>query len=362
MAVTIALAGDTMLGRGVAEVLARPEPRPLFTPAVRRAVADADLFLLNLECCVSDRGAPVDLPGKAFFFRAPPRAVDVLVDLGVDAVSLANNHALDYGPDALLDTRDLLGQAGIRTAGAGATAGEARAPLIMEAGGLRLGLLAVTDHPAEYAAATDRPGVAHADLWNEGVPDWLTDAIRTLHGEADLALVSVHWGPNMTTRPVPHVRRAATALTAAGADLVLGHSAHVFHGFTRQVLFDLGDFVDDYAVHPALRNDLGLLWLVTLDTSGVRRTEAVPIALDCCHTRIADQAECVWIIDRLTDVCAELGTSVTAQEGRPTVVWPRWTDGPCPAGPPGVGLEQWKAVETARDGPAYGRGGRRRTR
>lgn len=323
MAVTIALAGDTMLGRGVAERLSHRQPRPLFTPAVHRAVADADLFLLNLECCVSDRGAPVDLPGKAFFFRAPPRAADVLAGLGVDAVSLANNHAHDFGPEALLDTRDLLARAGIRVVGAGATAHEARAPLIMEVGGLRTGLLAVTDHPAEYAADTDRAGVAYADLWNQEVPDWLVDAIRTLSEDVDLVLVSVHWGPNMTTRPVPHVRRAAAALTASGADLVIGHSAHVFHGFTREVLFDLGDFIDDYAVHADLRNDLGLLWLVTLDVSGVRRTEAVPIALDCCHTRLADEAERAWTADRLTRVCAELGTRVGTQGGRLAVVWPR---------------------------------------
>lgn len=188
---------------------------------MHRAVADADLFLLNLECCVSDRGAPVNLPGKAFFFRAPPRAADVLAGLGVDAVSLANNHALDFGPEALLDTRDLLGRAGLRVIGAGATAREARAPLITQMGGLRLGLLAVTDHPAEYAADTDRSGVAYADLWNKEMPDWLVDAVRAPSDDADLVLVSVHWGPNMTTRPVAHVRRAAAALTAAGADLVL---------------------------------------------------------------------------------------------------------------------------------------------
>ncbi|NUP43929.1 MAG: CapA family protein [Nonomuraea sp.] len=327
MAVTIALAGDTMLGRGVAEALGGRRPHPLFTPAVHKAVAAADLFLLNLECCVSDRGEPVDLPGKAFFFRAPPRAADVLADLGVGAVFLANNHALDYGPDALLDTVGHLARAGIRSVGAGASAEAARAPLLVEAGGLRIGILAVTDHPAEYAAGDDRPGVAFADLRKEQAPRWLTDAIRALSVQADLVLVSVHWGPNMTTRPVPHVRRAAAELTAAGADLVVGHSAHVFHGFTRHVLFDLGDFVDDYAVHPALRNDLGLLWRVTLDRSGARETEAVPIALDCCHTRIADRAEHAWTAGRLTRACADLGTRVSGEDDRLAVRWPRRTAG-----------------------------------
>ena len=325
MAVTIALAGDTMLGRGVAEALGHRRPRPLFTSAVHKAAAAADLFLLNLECCVSDRGEPVDMPGKPFFFRAPPRAADVLAELGVGAVFLANNHALDYGPDALFDTFGHLARAGIRSVGAGASAAAARAPLVVEAGGLRIGILAVTDHPAEYAAGIDRPGVAFADLRKAEAPRWLTNAIRALSEQTDLVLVSVHWGPNMTLRPVPHVRRAAVELTAAGADLVVGHSAHVFHGFTREVLFDLGDFVDDYAVHPALRNDLGLLWLVTLDRSGVRNTEAVPIALDFCHTRLADRAEYAWTADRLTRVCAELGTHVYDENDRLAVHWPRQT-------------------------------------
>ncbi|MFI2435883.1 CapA family protein [Streptomyces sp. NPDC018693] len=322
MAVTLALAGDTMLGRGVAEVLEHSRPHPLFSPAVHSAVQDADLFLLNLECCVSDRGTPIDLPGKPFFFRAPPRAADALADLGVDAVSLANNHALDFGPDALLDTRAHLARAGIRCVGAGADTGQARAPLVVTAGGLRLGILALTDHPAEYAAGPDRPGVAYANLWDEDVPVWAVEALRTLADTADLVVVTVHWGPNMTARPVPHVRRAALTLTAAGADLVVGHSAHVFHGFTRDVLFDLGDFIDDYAVHPALRNDLGLLWRVTLDASGALRTEAVPLALDYCHTRLANRGEYEWVAERLIRACGELGTGVVDEGDRLLVVWP----------------------------------------
>jgi poly-gamma-glutamate capsule biosynthesis protein CapA/YwtB (metallophosphatase superfamily) len=325
MAVTLAFAGDAMLGRDVAEALAHRSPRPLFSAAVHRTVRAADLFLLNLECCVSDRGAPVDLPGKTFFFRAPPQAAEVLAGLGVDVAFLANNHALDYGPDALLDTRTRLARAGIRAVGAGRTVAEARAPLRLQVGGLDIGVVAVTDHPAEFAADTDRPGVAHADLRNRPVPTWLTGTIRTLAQETDLVLVSAHWGPNMTARPVPHVRRAAPALTEAGADLVVGHSAHVFHGFTRHVLFDLGDFIDDYAVHPALRNDLGLLWLVTLDAHGPLRTEAVPLALDHCHTRLAARAEYSWIAARLIRACAELGTDVVDEGERLRVTWPRPT-------------------------------------
>ncbi|HEX6262335.1 MAG TPA: CapA family protein, partial [Actinomycetota bacterium] len=102
MAITIALAGDTMLGRGVAERIEERGPRSLVAPEVASLMREADLCILNLECCISDRGEPWPAPGKPFFFRAPATAVETLVDLGVDAVTLANNHALDFGEVALL--------------------------------------------------------------------------------------------------------------------------------------------------------------------------------------------------------------------------------------------------------------------
>src|SRR5690348_13299489 len=102
-----------MLGRGVGDRLLEVGPRGLFTRGVLDAIADADLFLLNLECCISARGVPWARPDKPFFFRAPPAAVETLQWLGAGCVTLANNHALDYGPVALADTLDLLRGAGI---------------------------------------------------------------------------------------------------------------------------------------------------------------------------------------------------------------------------------------------------------
>ncbi|RSN58106.1 CapA family protein [Actinomadura sp. WAC 06369] len=311
MSVTLALAGDTMLGRGVAERVAA-DPGGLFSAEVRDAVAGADLAVLNLECCVSDRGRRWDPAHKAFHFRAPPAAAEVLAGLGVDCVTLANNHALDYGPDALADTLGHLAAAGVRTVGAGRDRDEARAPAVLEAGGLRLAVVGVTDHPADFAAAPGRPGVAHADL-GAGVPGWLLDLVRDLRASHDAVLVTPHWGPNMTSEPLPYVRRAAGALLEAGATLVAGHSAHVFHGVAGPVLFDLGDFIDDYAVDGLLRNDLGLLFRVALDGRGPSGVEAIPLRLDFARTRLADGADRAWIAGRLTEACAAFGTRVAAR-------------------------------------------------
>src|SRR5690348_1174184 len=155
MAATLALAGDTMLGRGVGEKMTAVPGAALIAPEVAEHLAGADAFVLNLECCIFDRGDPYPDPGKPFFFRAPPIAAQRLAELGVDAVTLANNHALDYGPDALLGTLTHLRAAGIAAVGAGADLETARAPLILRCGGLRIRLVGFTDHPADYAAGPE---------------------------------------------------------------------------------------------------------------------------------------------------------------------------------------------------------------
>jgi len=318
MTVTVALAGDTMLGREVGRALDRTPPEALVAPEVRDALGEADLVVLNLECCISDRGRRWDAPGKPFFFRAPPRAVELLHLLGVDCVTLANNHALDYGFDALADTLEHLATAGVAAVGAGPDLERARRPATLAAGGLTVAVLGVTDHPPDFAAAPDRPGVAFADLGRR-VPEWLPAAVRA--ADAEVVLVTPHWGPNMTSAPVGHVRRAAAALVEAGATLVAGHSAHVPHGVAGPVLYDLGDFLDDYRVDPELRNDLGLLFLVTLDGRGPVRLEAVPLKLDFCHTRLAAGEDAAWMRRRFRSACAALGTTVGEQAGRLVVSW-----------------------------------------
>ena len=320
MTVSLALAGDTMLGRGVARALATTPPEALVAPEVRAVLGVADLVVLNLECCISERGRPWNAPGKPFFFRAPPRAVELLALLGTDCVTLANNHALDYGVDALADTLEHLAGAGIAAVGAGPDLERARRPASLAAGGLRVAVLGVTDHPPDFAAGPDRPGVAFADLGRRP-PDWLLETVREAGASVDATLVTPHWGPNMTSAPVRHVRRAAAALVDAGATLVAGHSAHLPHGVAGPVLYDLGDFLDDYRVDPRLRNDLGLLFLVTLDTRGPVRLEALPLKLDFCHTRLATGTDAAWMRRRFRSACAALGTTVDEEADRLTINW-----------------------------------------
>jgi poly-gamma-glutamate capsule biosynthesis protein CapA/YwtB (metallophosphatase superfamily) len=303
--VKLALAGDAMLGRTVAEAIRERGPDALVAEEVVAVANEADLFVLNLECCISERGERE--PGKPFSFRAPPAATELLGQLRVDCVTLANNHALDYGAEALLDTLAYLHAAGIASVGAGADREQARAPATLEAHGFRLAVLGCADDPREWDAAPAAPGIAYG-------LDWVADAVERV--EADAVLVTPHWGPNMATAPLPQIRRAAARLRAVGATLVAGHSAHVFHGVEGSILYDLGDFLDDYAVDPDLRNDLGLLFLVELDDEGPVRLEAVPLKLEFCHTRLAASEDAAWIGERFTDACRKLGTEVGEERGR----------------------------------------------
>jgi poly-gamma-glutamate capsule biosynthesis protein CapA/YwtB (metallophosphatase superfamily) len=300
--VTIALGGDTMLGRMVGRALAERPAREVWDPQLLEVFAEADLAVVNLECCISERGEPWPAPGKPFFFRAPPVAIEVLTAAGVKAVWLGNNHALDFGEIALLDTFDHLESAGIAWAGAGRTAAEARRGAIVEAGGTRVGVVGFADHPADFAATASSPGtafVATEDLRRSGPPAWLTAEIRRLAGVCEVVVVGPHWGPNMALRPMPHHPAVARALAAAGASLVSGHSAHVVQPIDVMdgvpICYDLGDLLDDYAVDPVVRNDLGALALFTPGVS----LELVPLRLEYARTRLADGADHAELTGRL---------------------------------------------------------------
>jgi poly-gamma-glutamate capsule biosynthesis protein CapA/YwtB (metallophosphatase superfamily) len=309
----IALLGDVMLGRAVAERLADHAPEEVWAPEVRELCRSCDLVICNLECCISTGGKPTGrVRRKPFFFRGPPQAVRALQAIGVKAVGLANNHALDFEIEALVETLELLGEAGIAVAGAGRGESQARRGVIVEAAGQRIGLVAVSDHPREFAAAGDSPGIAYCDL-RRGIPAWLGGELAWLSRECDEVVAFPHWGPNMTTEPESWQRRAAGELQEAGADLVAGHSAHVFHGagWGRRgpLLYDLGDALDDYAVNADLRNDLGVL-AIWRPGDPDAELELTGLALEYCRTRFAAGEDADWIAHRLARACEPLGTRV----------------------------------------------------
>lgn len=172
-AMKIALTGDVMLGRLVNEYVIQNRsmrPEALWSDVLPVMLA-ADCRLINLECVISDLGEEWHPTTKAFHFRAGPRAIDFLRTAKINGVTLANNHVLDYGPEALLDCLTLLDQAGIKRTGAGPTMEEALAPLALDLPEGRLAVMALTDNEPEWEATMTKPGVNYVAYGDHGLKE-----------------------------------------------------------------------------------------------------------------------------------------------------------------------------------------------
>lgn len=208
--------------------------------AVRPALAGADLAVVNAEMAIAGGGVPEP---KAFTFRALPSAAARLAGAGVDVASLGNNHSLDFGPEALLETVAHLRAAGVATVGAGADADEAFAPAGFTVAGVRVAVLGASRVLSRrHWAAGEGPGVASA--YDERR---LLAAVRAAAARADVVIVAVHWGREGSPCPEPAQERLGAALLGAGASVVLGSHPHVLQpivGDSRGVLaYSLGNFV-----------------------------------------------------------------------------------------------------------------------
>jgi poly-gamma-glutamate capsule biosynthesis protein CapA/YwtB (metallophosphatase superfamily) len=321
---TLALMGDVMLGRKVAEVLnhtMRPEEP---WGDVMPLLDAADLRIINLECAITDNEQPWTRTAKVFHFRAKPSAIETLRTARIDACSLANNHTLDFEEQGLLDTLEHLDAAGIRHAGAGPNREEAADPAILTVPAdhtHRVALLAFTDNEPSFAAGTDRPGTNYLPVsLRPGVLRRVERAVAAARGMGvDTVIFSNHWGPNMVQRPKKIFRRFAHAVIDRGVDIYYGHSAHVFQGVEiyrgKPIIYDTGDFIDDYAVNPELRNDWSFLFQVSVVEGRFERLDLTPVKLSYARVDLATGGERETILNRMEGLSAEMGTVFTRREG-----------------------------------------------
>lgn len=311
----IAFGGDVMLGRLVAQTMRERGPDyPL--EAVAPRFREADLAIVNLECAVTANPARWSGPEKAFYFRADPSAAGALARAGIGAASLANNHALDYGREGLIESLELLAHEGIVAFGAGRNLEQATQPKILRVGDHHVALLGFTDHPEEFAARPHRAGVAFLDLerqWDESVAEVRKGVERSRVAGADVVIVSLHWGPNFDGEPDAARIRFAHATMDAGADVLFGHSAHelqgieVYHG--RPILYGAGDLVDDYWVGDR-ENDRTLVYTLTFEGKRPHRLELWPCLIDACRVAPAPEPVADAIAARVARRSARLGTPV----------------------------------------------------
>jgi poly-gamma-glutamate synthesis protein (capsule biosynthesis protein) len=320
---TIGLTGDVMLGRLVNDVIHEKGfayPWGDMLPLLRRP----DLLLINLECTLTGATRPArDGWDKAFHFRADPAVAETLRLAGVDFVSLANNHGGDFGSEGLRETVRVLDAAGIRHAGAGVNGEEARRPAVLTVQGWRVAVVAFADYPAQWAAS-DGPGINYTPVSTEpGHLGRIQAVVGEASAQADFVVFSIHWGPNMRERPTPAFRDFAPSVIDAGADVFWGHSAHIVQGLElwngRPILYDTGDFVDDYAVDPELRNDLCALFVLEVSPPHVGRIELIPVKIEDMQVNQARGGDRAWLIQHFTQLCAELATEVEIADGSVSV-------------------------------------------
>jgi poly-gamma-glutamate capsule biosynthesis protein CapA/YwtB (metallophosphatase superfamily) len=316
------MAGDVMLGRGVSEMLRTLSPEQVWGD-VLPLLHSVDLRIINLECALTDHERPWTRTPKVFHFRADPSAIEVLRAARVDGCSLANNHTLDFEEQGLLDTLEHLEANSIRYAGAGRNQEEAMSPALLEIcsnHASRVALLAFTDNEPPFAAGPNRPGTNYLPVSLE--PEILrrVEAAVTAAREAgaETVIFSNHWGPNKVQRPNALFRRFARAVIDRGADVYYGHSAHIFQGIeiyrSKPILYDTGDFIDDYAVDPRLRNDRSFLFEISLERGEFRCLRLSPVTLSFARVQLAKGSEREVILDRMVNLSAEMGTHFARQE------------------------------------------------
>ncbi|NIS81261.1 MAG: CapA family protein [Anaerolineales bacterium] len=318
--ITLALAGDVMLGRWVNEIILKFGPLYPWGDLLA-LVQSADLFLINLECVIAESGEPFR-PPRVFYFRADPKVIEALTAAGVDYVTLSNNHAMDYQSPALLETIHHLDEHGIAYAGAGRNLEAASQFTLLEAKGITIGVIAFTDHFREYAATENKAGTNVIPITvDEPYFNRVRQSIEKVReAGADLVVFSIHWGPNMRQIPTTEFKEFAREVMDAGADIFHGHSAHVFQGIEiyngKVILYDTGDLIDDYAVDEVLRNDQQLLFLLTVTKRGVKKIELVPVMIRLAQTNQAHGADFDQIHARMQELSAAMGTEVRREGNR----------------------------------------------
>lgn len=277
---------------------------------------NADIGIVNLECVVATSGVPgLDKGERAsYYYRARPEMLQALLDGGVDIVATANNHSGDYGPEALLEQAQWLDAAGIGSVGTGANLQSALRPVIRRVGDLGIAVFSIDATQSSFAATGDTPGHAYFSLDN---PDqWranLTPLFQAARQEADVVLVAVHWGANNKASPGKAKIAAGHALIDAGADAVLGASAHMLQGIevyrSRPIIHDAGDLFFDAIQRQS--TDSGVFSL-DIDKAGVSRVRFHPVDIGFCRTTLLSGVNAKQAIERFSVKCANLGTELTS--------------------------------------------------
>jgi poly-gamma-glutamate capsule biosynthesis protein CapA/YwtB (metallophosphatase superfamily) len=274
--ITLAFAGDVHFEERTLNLLSAPGTA--FGP-VADVFKQADLSMVNLESAVTARGTEEP---KTYHFRAPATAYEAIQAAGIDVVTVANNHALDYGRVGLQDTIDQAKAAKMPLVGAGADAKAAYAPWITTVKGVKiavLGFSSIQELASSWVAKDDRAGIAMA--YDSATAAQAVAAVKAAKQQADVVVVYMHWGQEYNKCPIALQKSVAKQLSDAGASMVVGTHAHVLVGDgwlgKTFISYGLSNFLWWY--NDAASNDTGVL-RITLTGTTIAKTEFVPAYID----------------------------------------------------------------------------------
>jgi poly-gamma-glutamate capsule biosynthesis protein CapA/YwtB (metallophosphatase superfamily) len=354
---TVLLGGDVMLGRGVDQILLHPGGPALREPYVRDArryvelAEDAngpiprpvdwnwpwgevlaildevspDVRLINLETTITVGAEFAD--GKAVHYRMHPDNLPALTTLRPDVCTLANNHILDFGYRGLTDTVAAITHAGVEAIGAGADLPTAQRPTVVKRGQHRaiIGSVATTSSgvPESWAACQNRPGVwLVRDPSVRDVAEEVAAQVLAHKHRGDIAIVSVHWGPNWGYAVSLSEIQFAHRLIDVGVDIVHGHSSHhprpIEFYRDRPILYGCGDVIDDYegiGGHESFRSHLRLLYLVSMDPARgeLLSLQMIPMRVRRMRLECASQADAAWLRANIQHISSRFRIQVIAR-------------------------------------------------
>ncbi len=302
--------GDVMMDSHIADYIRTYGAEYPWTD-VAPILKQADLAVANLETSVSTRGATKKPEG--FGFRSDPSTLQGLEFGSIDLVSLANNHSLDYGEDALVDTMKHLDDRGIRHAGAGKNLEEAEQMITMERNGLTIGFLSYTSIIPwkSWIAGKDSPGLAALTKESE---ERLLDNIGKSSDKCDLLIVLLHWGREYHDQPESWQRTFARQMVDHGADAVIGTHPHVLQGIelykNKPILYSIGNFIflkkDDHAGETAV-------FRLTFNREGFQQGTVLPVYIQYCKANLLkpDDPLSQNIMRNLTRLSEDMGTAIS---------------------------------------------------
>ena len=240
--VTLSFAGDVHFSELVTQNYDKTGISAIVDDEMLSYMQNADLFLLNHEFVFSNRGEAME--DKQYTLRSDPKYVKILQEIGTDVVSIANNHILDFGQDAFLDTLETLENAAIDYVGGGRNLEEASSPVIQTINGQSFAIFAATrvSPSADWYAGKQHPGV-----FQTYDAKALNKAISEAESQYDHTIVFVHWGIERVEIPEEYQRTLAKGYIDAGADLVIGAHPHILQGFEYYkgvpIVYSLGNYL-----------------------------------------------------------------------------------------------------------------------